>query len=49
MSENFKEEILWLSKGIPTEKERIERYTIDEYLTLIKYTLDQAKKWQTKS
>ena len=38
------EELLWLAKGMVSEKEKIKRFSTGEYLELLKYTVDKAEK-----
>lgn len=42
--ESDEDEINWLAKGSASEKEKILRYTTNEYLSLLKYTIDHIPK-----
>jgi hypothetical protein len=39
--EKDENEFMWLGKGIATEVEKIKKYTTEEYLILLKYTIEQ--------
>jgi hypothetical protein len=41
--EKDRDELMWLAKGVPSEAEKIKRYTTDDYLQLLKYTIDHPK------
>jgi hypothetical protein len=42
-AEKDAEELQWLGKGSPVEIEKIKRYTIGEYLDLLKYTIEHGR------
>jgi hypothetical protein len=42
-AEKDAQELQWLGKGSPVEIEKIKRYTIGEYLDLLKYTVEHLE------
>jgi hypothetical protein len=41
--EKDNEELFWMAKGVPSEADKIRRYSLEHYLQLLKYTIEQSR------
>lgn len=44
MAEQDREELMWLAKGVVSEREKIRKFSTGDYLELLKYTIEQSEK-----
>lgn len=42
--EHNNDELMWLAKGVVSEREKIKRFNTGDYLELLKYTIEQTEK-----
>ena len=49
MQDDFDDELMFLSGGVQSEKERVERLTLKESFILLKFTVDKIEKERQKN